>query len=248
LERGVDEPIIELRGVRRGLGGRDVLAGVDLEMAAGETVALVGANGAGKSTLIRSLLDLRSVDAGAIRIAGREHTDRRARERLAYLPERFQPPYYLQGRGFIHYMLALYGVQLATGAVDALCAQLGLPAEALQAPVQTYSKGMAQMLGLAACLLSQRAVLVLDEPMSGLDPGARVRLEGVLQQHRAAGTTLLFTTHLLADVEALADRIAVLHQGRIVADASPGELTARYGGDDLEAAFVRCVGAAPEPA
>ena len=238
-------PAIEFRGVQRRFGTQTVLTGVDLEVGAGETVALVGANGAGKSTLIRALLDLRGIDAGSIRLEGRDHTDRHARQRLAYLPERFQPPYYLRGREFVDYMLALYGVRAADAPIESVCTRLGLAAPALAASVQTYSKGMAQMLGLAACLLSRRPLLVLDEPMSGLDPTARVRLQAVLREQQAAGSSVLFTTHLLADAEALADRVAVLHNGRIVADATPGELMTRYGVTDLEAAFVRCVGEAP---
>jgi ABC-2 type transport system ATP-binding protein len=205
-------------------------------------VALVGANGAGKSTLIKALLDLRAIDSGSISIEGRPHTDARARDRVAYLPERFQPAYYLRGRGFIEYMLALYGAAPAESEVARVCGQLGLGADALGRSVQTYSKGMSQMLGLAACLLSGRPILVLDEPMSGLDPTARVRLQKALRAHREAGGTILFTTHLMADAEALADRVAVLHDGRIVADAAPVKLMAQYGVADLESAFVECIG------
>lgn len=205
-------------------------------------VALVGANGAGKSTLIRTLLDLRALDAGLIAIEGQPHTEPRARDRIAYLPERFQPAYFMHGREFIAYMLALYGANPGADEIECQCGYLGLVPDALDKSVQTYSKGMSQMLGLAACLLSGRPILVLDEPMSGLDPTARVRLQRALRAHRDNGGTILFTTHLLADAEALADRVAVLHDGRIVADGSPDELKARYRVDDLEAVFVECVG------
>jgi ABC-2 type transport system ATP-binding protein len=238
----MSSPAIEFRGVHRRLGSRDVLRGVDLEIAPGEAVALVGANGAGKSTLIRALLDLRAIDRGRIRLEGREHTEREARARLAYLPERFQPPYYLTGQGFLEYMLALYGVHPADAPVAEICARLGLEAEDRARSVQAYSKGMAQMLGLAACLLSERPVLVLDEPMSGLDPAARLRLQEALSEHRRAGATILFTTHLLADADAMADRVAMLHGGRIVADDAPAAIVRRFGGRDLESAFVRAVG------
>jgi len=236
-------PAIEFRSVQRNLADHAVLAGVDLAVEPGETLALVGANGAGKSTLIRALLDLRGIDAGSIRLDGRPHTERSARARVAYLPERFQPPYYLRGRGFLEYMLALYGVRPGDVSLEDVCARLGLGREALDQSVQTFSKGMAQMLGLAACLLSKRPILVLDEPMSGLDPTARVRLQEVLTEQRDGGTTVLFTTHLLQDAEALADRIAVLHGGRIVAYGTPESLTQQYRTGTLEAAFVRCIGA-----
>ena len=233
---------IEFIGVHRHLGGRAVLDGVDLRVAPGETVALVGANGAGKSTLIRALLDLRAIDRGTIRLEGREHTARRARERLAYLPERFQPPYYLTGRGFIDYMQSLYGAQSSNAQIAELCGRLGLDGHALNRSVQVYSKGMAQLLGLAACLLSNRPLLILDEPMSGLDPAARLRLQDTLARHKAAGCTILFTTHLMADADALANRVALLHRGRVIVDEAPGELVRRFDVQDLESAFVRAVG------
>lgn len=232
---------IEFHDVHRRLGERDVLRGVELAVDPGSVVALIGVNGAGKSTLIRALLDLRGIDRGTIRLEGRDHGVRHARERLAYLPEAFQPAYYLSGRGFIDYMLALYRVRSHEAPVADVCARLGLDGEALGRSVQTYSKGMAQMLGLAVCLLARRPLLVLDEPMNGLDPTARVRLQAALRDHAGHAATILFTTHLVADAEALADRVAVLHDGRIVADAPPAELAARFGVDDLETAFVRAI-------
>ncbi len=235
---------IECGGVRHNDRTSWLFSESHLSARPGEIVALVGANGAGKSTLIRTLLDLRALDSGSITIHGRSHTDPRARERVAYLPERFQPAYYLRGRDFIAYMLALYGVNPPQGGIELQCGQLGLGLNALDKTAQTYSKGMSQMLGLAVCLLSGRPLLVLDEPMSSLDPTARVRLQHALRAHRDNGGTILFTTHLLADAEALADRVAVLHNGHIVADGSPDELKTQYGVDDLEAVFVECVGGA----
>jgi len=240
LER--DPPMIACERLHHRLGGGTVLAGFDLAVEAGECLALVGANGAGKSTLLKALLDIGGLDAGTIRIDGIDHADRRARRRLAYLPERFQPPHYLRGREFLHYMLALYGRRPAEAPLEATCTRLGLPLEALARPVQGYSKGMAQMLGLAACLLSGRPLLVLDEPMSGLDPLARVRLRDALREHHGNGGTILFTTHLLADIDQLADRVAILHAGRIVASDTPTALRERFGGLDLEDVFVRAVG------
>jgi len=236
----MDAPIIQFHDVHRRPGGLNVLAGVDLSVGAGETVALVGVNGAGKSTLIKVMLDLQAADAGRIEINGRPHGDRRAREDLAYLPERFQPPYFLRGAQYLDYTGRLYQNRRPREEAVAQAGQLGLAPDALERPAQTYSKGMAQMLGLAGCLLSGRGLLVLDEPMSGLDPTARVRLQRALRDARATGHTVFFTTHLMQDAEALADRVLVLHGGHIVADESPADLAARHGGD-LESAFVDLV-------
>lgn len=238
----MQSPSIELDGLRRRAGDREVLSGVDLAVRPGETVALVGANGTGKSTLIRTVLDLRAAHGGRITLGGRANTDRLARARVAYLPERFQAPLHLRGREFLAYMLSLYGVEDGERAAREAAAALGLGAAVLDEAVSTYSKGTAQLLGLAACLASERPVLVLDEPMDGLDPAARVRLRNALAVRRDAGASILFSSHLLADAAELADRIAILHDGRIVADGTAGELCERFGASSLEAAYMRCTG------
>lgn len=240
--------MITLADLHHDLARNQVLDGIDLAVNDGECLALVGANGAGKSTLIKAMLDIGGLDAGSIRIGGVAHTDRRARADLAYLPERFQPPYYLRGREFLAYMLALYGRRIATAPVAETCHTLGLPEEALERSVQSYSKGMAQMLGLAACLLSERKLLVLDEPMSGLDPVARLRLRDVLRERHAAGTTILFTTHLLADADMLADRVAMLYAGRILAVGTAEDICRQFDVATLDEAFAACVQAAPAAA
>ena len=237
--------MIALSGLNHTLDGRPVLRNVDLDVSTGSIVALVGANGAGKSTLIKALLDIGGLDAGSVHIDGHPHTDRRARSRLAYLPERFQPPYYLRGREFLAYMLALYGKRAADAPIDTMCAALGLSPAALGQPVQSYSKGMSQMLGLAACLLAERPLLVLDEPMSGLDPVARMRLRDVLRERHAAGTTILFTTHLLADAEMLADRVAMLHAGEIRAVGTSAAICEQFNVASLDEAFAACLQTAP---
>jgi ABC-2 type transport system ATP-binding protein len=127
---------------------------------------------------------------------------------------------------------------------DMLAGILGsvdLAPEALAKPVRLLSKGMAQKLGLAAVLASGKPLLILDEPMSGLDPKARALLKRSLLQRKALGQTLFFSTHMLADVEALCDRMAVLHDGVLKFVGTPSELCRRYETDSLEAAFLACV-------
>jgi len=233
-------PTIRFDDVHRRRGGLSVLAGVDFRVEPGETVALVGVNGAGKSTLIKVMLDLQAADAGRVQIGGIPHTERYARESLAYLPERFQPPWFLRGAQYLEYASKLYHHSVPREQAVAQAGQLGLSPDELERPAEAYSKGMAQMLGLAACLLSGRDLLVFDEPMNGLDPTARVRLQRALRDARAARRTIFLSTHLMQDVEALADRVLVLHAGRIVADQPPAELAARHDGD-LETAFVNLV-------
>ena len=217
------------------------LDGVDLAIERGAAFGLVGANGAGKTTLLRCLLDLATPDAGTIEIFGCAAKHPAARRRLAYLPERFQPPHYLRGEEFLRTMLGLVGERYAPQAAEALCAELELEPAALARPVRALSKGMTQKLGLAACFLARRDLYVLDEPMSGLDPAARVAVKSVLRRLAGEGRTLFFTSHVLADVEELCSSLAVLHRARLRFHGAPRALCARYGEAGLERAFMRCI-------
>jgi len=225
------------------------LGGVDLEVAAGEGFGLVGANGAGKTTLIRCLLDLAACDAGTIEIFGSAARNPAARRRLAYLPERFQPPHYLRGGEFLSTMLALAGERYDAARAERLLDELELERDALARPARALSKGMAQKLGLAACLLVPRDLYLLDEPMSGLDPAARVAVKSVLRRLHGEGRTLFFTSHVLADVEELCSSLAVLDRGAVRFRGSPAALCEKYAQPRLEAAFMRCIrDRAAEPA
>jgi ABC-2 type transport system ATP-binding protein len=219
----------------------DALRGIDLEVAAGEGFGLVGANGAGKTTLIRCMLDLTACDAGAVEIFGRAARQPLARRHLAYLPERFVPPHYLLGGEFLRMMMELAGSRYDASRAATLLDELELERDVLERPVRSLSKGMTQKLGLAACFLVERELYVLDEPMSGLDPAARVAVKSVLRRLGAEGRTLFFTSHVLADVEELCSSIAVLDRGRIRFRGSPAALCAQYAEPRLETAFMRCI-------
>lgn len=227
--------------VRKSYGRQPVLQGIDLDIAAGATFGLVGINGAGKTTLIKCLLDFCHVDKGRIEIFGTRHTDSQARARLAFLPERFMPPYFLTGRDFLNYMLTLDQRAADEDKVRAMFAALDLDAAALDKPVRSYSKGMTQKLGLAACLLAEPDLLILDEPMSGLDPVARARVKQLLRQLRDQGRTLFFTSHALSDVEEICESMVVLHQGSLYFSGSPQELMRRHTSSSIEQAFLNCI-------
>jgi len=239
-------PAVEFADVHRWSGAGATLEAIDLRVDAGERVAVLGPNGAGKSTLIRALLDLCRIDRGAMRLDGQPHTGQAARARLAYLPERFQPPQYLHGRGYLEHMLALYGVRPADAPITGVCYRLGLDAHALGWSVQAYSRGMIQLLGLAGCLLAGRPLLVLDEPLHGLEPASRASLRDALAAHPTGAVTVLFTTEVAADAEALADRIAILHGGRLVATGTPEAIAWRIGVANLERAVERLRGASTD--
>src|SRR5262245_15293777 len=235
------EPFVRFRGVNKSFGGTEVLRGIDLDLRPGSCMGLSGVNGAGKTTLIKCLLDFCDLDSGAIEVRGVEHRRPQARSHLAFLPERFTPPYFLTGREFISMMLALFGREYAEEPVREMLAALDLEASALDKPVRDYSKGMTQKLGLAACFLSQRDLYVLDEPMSGLDPKARAGVKSLLARLRGAGATLFFTSHTLADIGEICDRMVVLHEGVPYFSGAPRGLCEHYGERSIEQAFLRCI-------
>lgn len=232
---------IQFQDIHKRFANSPVLQGISFEVKRGEFFGLVGVNGAGKTTLIKSLLDLSSIDSGRIEILGVDHRLTASRKPMAFLPERFSPPYYLTGNDFLNYMLKLQSLPYSKPDTENMLNALDLDLSALPRPVRSYSKGMAQKLGLAACFLSRKELYVLDEPMSGLDPKARALLKAQIQQLRAQDSTLFFSSHSLADVEEICDRMAILHQGKIVYTGTPAGLCQTYSADNIEAAFLSCI-------
>ena len=232
---------LSFSAVQKHFGAVPALRGLSFAVRRGEFFGLVGVNGAGKTTLIKCLLDFCSLDSGTIEICGVPHREPRSRENLIYLPERFTAPHYLTGRDFLDMMRRLHRARYGTMEIDAMVQSLDFAAGALGKPVRSLSKGMTQKLGLAAVLLAAKPVLVLDEPMSGLDPRARALLKSRLQELRRSGTTVFFTSHQLADLEELADRMAILHGGELRFCGRPEELRSTGGADNLETAFLKAI-------
>ena len=236
------EAAINIEKLSKSYSGNLVLDEIDLSVISGEFTGLVGVNGAGKTTLIKAVLDFISVDAGNIEIFGQSHRETSSRQSLSFLPEKFLPPYYLTGKDFLAYMAELNQVELKESEIEEIFKVLDLDISALKKSVRQYSKGMAQKLGLASCFLSQKPMLFFDEPMSGLDPKARVYLKRHLIKLKESGKTLFFSTHLLADIESLCDRIIVLHNGKIYFNGTPTECCEKYQADHLEDAYLKCIG------
>lgn len=233
--------MIECQQVVKKYAGKVVLNGVDLEIKPGKFFGLVGMNGSGKTTLIKAVLDLISIDAGSITIQNRSHRMVNSRENIAYLPDRFSPPVHLRGQDFIQYMLRLHGSDCNQPQIDNILDGLELDKVSMQESVNRLSKGMTQKLGLASCLLSGKSLLILDEPMSGLDPRARVLFKKQLAELKQQGATVFFSSHVLADVEEMANTMAVLHNSKIYFSGSPEVFKRQYEGENVEQAYMNCI-------
>ena len=159
---------------------------------------------------------------------------------MSFLPEDFSPPLYLTGYDFVSYMLRLCGGGLNQSEVDEFAETLELQVNVLSQPIRTYSKGMRQKLGLLTAMLPDTEIIILDEPLSGLDPGARVVVKDALGTLRKKGKTLFFSSHILTDLEEIADRLVIIHEGKEIFDGKPEELRS-YGERSLEDAFLQVI-------
>jgi Cu-processing system ATP-binding protein len=215
--------LLDVVDVAKRVGRVEALADLTLAVAPGERVALLGHNGAGKTTLLRLVLGFVRPDAGVIRIAGHAPDSAAARRIVAYLPENVAFPKTLTGRELITFYARLKGVRAdeATASLD----RVGL-AEAADRALGSYSKGMRQRLGLAQALLGTPRLMLLDEPTSGLDPLSRRDVYALVDAAAAAGTAVVLSSHSLSEIETRTDRVAILRDGRLVADASLARLQA----------------------
>jgi len=219
----------------------DAVRGVSFAVREGEIFGLLGPNGAGKTTTLKVMMGLIAPTAGEIRIFGRASSDPRARRDVGFLPENPYFHEYLTPRELLEFYGRLVGLSGERIRVrrDALIEKVGL-ADAAGRPLRKFSKGMLQRIGLAQALVGEPRLLVLDEPMSGLDPIGRKFVADLIGDLNRAGTTVLFSSHILSDVERLCHRVVILNRGAKVAEGSLAELVGEGGPDEtLESLFVR---------
>ena len=212
-----EPPAIEVRGAHKHYGALHAVDGIDLRVARGEILGLIGHNGAGKSTLFKMILGLVTATAGEIRVGGASvqgRDFRTARRHLGYLPENVVLYDNLSGLETLRFFARLKGAPLAQ--CPALIEQVGL-AHAGNRPVREYSKGMRQRLGFAQALLGSPQVLLLDEPTNGLDPQAIRDFYATLRKLQAGGVTIVITSHILAELQERVDRLAILASGKLQA-------------------------------
>jgi ABC-2 type transport system ATP-binding protein len=218
-----------------------VVEEIDLEVRSGEIFGLMGLNGAGKTTIIKTVLGLRQQKCGTISIYGQENTSAQSKSRLAYLPEKFEPPWFLTGMEFMKFSLSLYKRPFDREEVIEAAQKLALDTQALERRMHTYSKGMRQKLGLLGTLLTKCSLFILDEPMSGLDPKARALVKRMVTEMRSLERTIFLSSHILADMDEICDRVAILHEGKIRYVGTPDELKRRTNKGYLEQAYLEFI-------
>jgi Cu-processing system ATP-binding protein len=218
--------MIRFRGFTKRYGAQTAVVGLDLEVSRGEAVALLGPNGSGKTTCLKAAAGLVRPTAGDVELGDppRPAYEPAARTVLSFLPQRVSFPEALSGREVLEFYRTLRGAP--AGRVDEVLKFAALNGSGSRA-VGTYSGGMVQRLGLAVTMLPESPVLLLDEPTAALDPDGLCAFYGIVGRRQRSGQTVLFTSHHLGDVERLADRFAVLVEGRLVACLTAGELQDR---------------------
>jgi ABC-2 type transport system ATP-binding protein len=219
-------PAVRVRALAKAYGDLRVLRGVDLDVRRGSILALLGSNGAGKTTLVRILATLLRADAGTASVHGFDvstHPDD-VRRSISLTGQFTAVDEILSGRENLALVARLRHLPDPGAAADALLARFSLT-DAGDRRVATYSGGMRRRLDIAMSLVGDPPVIFLDEPTTGLDPQARVEVWGAVRQLAGAGTTVLLTTQYLEEAEQLADRLAILHEGRVVVEGTLTELT-----------------------
>lgn len=232
--------------IMKSYGSQLVLDGISLTLKPGEIFGLIGLNGAGKTTLIKILLDLAKANGGSASIFGEPCDTVKARERLSYLPEKFSPSRYLKGYEHLALALSYYGKKLDVDKARQLATDLDLNPDVLSRKVGSYSKGMGQKLGLMGAFMVDQPFMILDEPMSGLDPRARIKLKEVMLRAKESGKTLFFSSHILSDIDETCDRIMIIHDTKRVYLGTAAEFKPTFKEETLERAFLKAIGEATD--
>jgi ABC-2 type transport system ATP-binding protein len=221
----------------------EVLKGLSLEVRRGEIFGFLGPNGAGKTTTIKAITEIIRPDQGEIEICGMPHTELAAKRRTGFMAENAYFYSHLSGRESLRFFAELLGLEKARvkSRIDQVLEMVSMAGHA-QRHMKTYSKGMLQRMSLAQALLGEPELLILDEPMSGLDPVGRRDVRDIILAEKERGTTVFFSSHIIPDVETICDRVAIVIDGRVRATGTVRELVAK----EVEAYELTYVGGSPE--
>jgi ABC-2 type transport system ATP-binding protein len=236
-----DTPALQLRALRKAFG-RPAVDGIDLTVRRGEFYALLGPNGAGKTTTLRIVTGLLAPDSGQVEVLGIDLATNpgAAKQKMAYLPD--DPMLYgkLRPTEYLEFVAGLWGIapEDAEPRARRLLDWLDLTKHAHEL-TEGFSRGMKQKLALAGALIHEPELLILDEPLTGLDAAAARQVKDLLVSHVAQGGTVILTTHILEVAERLAQRIGIIRQGKLIAEGTLAELRERTLGGSLEDVFLQ---------
>ena len=218
-------PAVEIQGLRKVYQQIIAVDDISLVTYRGEAFGFLGPNGAGKSTVVKILTGLVAPTKGTVRVLGQPISNVETRRRVGYLPEFPSFHRWLKARDFLEFHGRLYGLRGAVleKRIREVLAMVGLAGREQQ-KLGTFSKGMLQRIGLAQALINKPDLVILDELVSGLDPVGQRDMRELLRELKAEGTSIFLNSHLLADVEAICDRVAIINQGRILKVGAPAEL------------------------
>lgn len=210
--------LIEVQNLSKTIRGKKILKDISFEIKSGECVALIGPNGAGKTTLMDCLLGDKVMSRGEILLAGLKPEDSKLKELVAVLPQENQVVPKLTVQELIQFFRAIYPQPLSNAEVDEL---LGFSGQQKQQLAEKLSGGQKRLLSFVLTLIGRPQILFLDEPTAGMDTSTRQRFWGIIQDLKAQGVTILYSSHYIEEVEHTADRILVLHQGKLIRDTTP---------------------------
>lgn len=235
---------LEITDITKTYGSNLVLDSVSLSLKPGELFGLIGLNGVGKTTLIKNILDLTRPDKGEAKIFGEPCINATARRHISYLPEKFQPSRYLRGKEYLALAMSYFSKTFDLEQAKAEARKVDLDPQALDHKVGSYSKGMGQKLGLIGAFLVDAPFLIMDEPMSGLDPRARIMLKDrLLEECKTKGKTVFFSSHILSDIDEICDRIGVISNSKLIFLGTPQDFKQKNKGETLEKSFLNAIAA-----
>lgn len=214
---------IEIRDLYKSYGKVQALQGVDINVDRGELFGFLGPNGAGKTTTIRCMLDMIRPQSGSIKVLGinPQKDPEAVHAKVGYLPGELNLEANLKVKAVLRYFIELRGNEVDWEHARQLAQRLDLD---LEMPVKNLSKGNKQKVGLVQALMHQPELLLMDEPTSGLDPLMQQEVYRILREAKEAGSTIFFSSHIINEVESLADRVAIISKGKIIEEAEPGKL------------------------
>lgn len=232
-------PVFEIYNLKVAYGSKTAVEGLNLQLMPGQSLGLLGANGAGKTSTLRALLGMVRPRAGVVSLFGSPKATSRVLARLGYAPEDGLPPDFLSAQEYLAYVAAFRVPERARrkAAVHDLLEVFELAPEK---KIRDYSKGMKRRLLLAQAMLGQPELLVLDEPLNGLDPLVIIKLRNRVEAFRASGGSILFSSHILNEVEKSCTHVAIMSKGRLLSYSKVEELVQEFG--SVEAAFAKKVG------